>query len=480
MVEFFKTSIACKAIKYLLSQTALPLFKTITSDEFIMRGCIYVYKDKLIKCTKSGRFEGLNSSLSYDDHLYVNEHITVSDDPDYIKRRAYSRNPVGNLDIADTVGVQIPVKPPETAEYPKMDLPQAVPTGIGALKKQNNLNYYDDYLTVTDDVVTQYLRPFAEVEVLQDFQFGVFQPGLSYYHISNSNYYDTDTHYYLGEYLRCLRDIKGIDLMCLYNCFTYKYVDNVFINVNDDKKIPNYLEDTLPYNKKVTLIPIKFNKKYTIVTSCDFKIEVKSVLYKDELMKNLNGDAYLCEQLMESYRTVNNIQFENPYIYSIETDNPEMLEYEKYLYLALQLPITHNEPIVVLEGDYSQHADRYISDIASIEMIPEVQLAKMFKSKLSLLFNDGKQKPFADVLVEYLFENTIDCREMIDDNVTNIEDRVHYFPKYNGHWSNTLRYILYNKYINCEKQDLDKNDVLGFVDSKMEAAIQKGWIINGR
>ena len=462
MVQFFKTSLACKAIKYILSQIALPLYKTITADEFIMQGCIYVYKDKLIRCTKSGRFEGLNSSLSYDDHVYANEYITVSDDMGYIKRRGYSRTPTGNIDISDVTGTNIP---------------SANPLGIGPLNRQKNKNeYYDDYLTVTDDIVRQYLRPFAEVEIIQDFQFGVFEPGLSYYHISNSNYYDTDTHFYLGEYLRCIRDIYGIDLMCLYNCFTYKYVNNVYIDNSKD----SYLSDEPPSSKKVTLVPIKFNKTYTIATSCSFKIDVKAVLYKDELMKNLNGDKYLCQDLNETYRSFNNIQFEKPGRYTIETDDPKLLEYEKYLYLAIQLPSNHDSPIVVLEGDYTQHADRHISDVASIQTVSDTQLSKIFKSKLSLLVNDGIQKPFANVLLEYLFENTIDSREYIDENITTIEENINYNPKYNGHWSNTLRYILYNKYVNSNNQTLDKSDVLGFVDSKMEAAIHKGWIINGR
>jgi hypothetical protein len=264
--------------------------------------------------------------------------------------------------------------------------------------------------------------------------------------------------------------------MCLYNCFTYKYVDNVHIDTNSDR----YLTDELPKNKKVTLIPIKFNRPYTIATNCNFKVEVKSILYKDELMKDFNGENYVCEKLNENYRAYNNLKFDNPALYTIEIDDPEILQYEKYLYLAVQLPSTHDEPIVVLEGDYTKHADRHVSDVASIHIIPDAQLAKIFKSKLSLLENNGIQKPFADVLLEYLFENTIDCREMIDDNVTTIEDKVHYFPRYNGHWSNTLRYILYSKYMSIDKNAVNKKDVLGFVDSKTESAVHKGWIINGR
>ena len=472
MVRFFKTSVACKAIKYILSQTALPLYKTITSDELIMEGCIYVYKDKLIRCTSSGRFDGLNSSLSYDDHLYVNDHIILSDNIDSIQRRGQIRQPKGNFDIAN-INDRVSHITEDEEEIP---IQKANPEGIGNLKRiPHSTEYYDDYLTVTDDVVRQFYRPFAEYEIIQDFYFGQFEPGLSYYHISNSNYYDTETHYYLGEYLRCLRDIKGIDLMCLYNCFTYKYVDNVYINKNSK----SYLSDVLPKDKKVTLVPIKFNKTYTIATSCNFKVDIKSILYKDELMKTLDGEHYICEELHESFKSFNNLQFETPKTYTITTDRPEILEYEKYLYLAIQVPENLESPIVVLEGDYTSHADKHVSDVASIEHISDAQLSKIFKSKLSLLVNDGIQRPFSNVLLEYLFENTIDSREYIDENINTIQNKINYKPVYEGQWSNTLRYILYTKYMNSKAQGLNKLDILGFVDSKIEEAVHKGLIVNG-
>lgn len=429
--EFFTTSIYCKAIKYLLSKTPLPMYKTISTDEFIIEGCTYIYKDKILRCTKSGRFLGINASTFTEDHLYVNEHLTISDDNDYIQHRRY-KNENGKL----------------------------VP-------------YYEDSpLCVTDDIVRQYLRPFAEYEILDDYHFGEFVPGITEYHISNTSYYDSRTHRYLGEYLRCLRDIKDIDLMALYNCFDYEFVNNVYITPNSK----NYLSEETPSKYKVTLVPIKFNKQYTIAINCPFRISVKSVFYKDYLIKNKLTEEYLTSKLNETYRNFNNLSFDNPVTYQIEVDNPDILQYEKYLYLAIQIPAENNSSIVVIEGNYTVAADKYVSDINAMEIISAQSLSNIFKTQLSLLeVDDNKQHPFSDKLIEYLLGNTIDNRDEIDENITTIEKKVGYHPKYYGSWSNTLRYLLYNKYMNINK---NKKDILGFVDSDIEEAIHRGYIKN--
>lgn len=42
---------------------------------------------------------------------------------------------------------------------------------------------------------------------------------------SNTGYYDSETHEWLGNYLRAYRDMKGINLMPFYNCFSGVYTD---------------------------------------------------------------------------------------------------------------------------------------------------------------------------------------------------------------------------------------------------------------
>ena len=81
--------------------------------------------------------------------------------------------------------------------------------------------------------------------------------GLTESFLSTSGQYDMDTHRKLGDYLRLLRSVYGLDLMPLYNCFNNYFVDNVDLSSGN-------LSSNGNSHYRVTLVPIKFNKDYTI------------------------------------------------------------------------------------------------------------------------------------------------------------------------------------------------------------------------
>lgn len=59
-------------------------------------------------------------------------------------------------------------------------------------------------------------KPFFEI--LEPYVKGNYYRGITSNFESESSLYDYKTHYYLGEYLRYIRDLDGINLMPYYNC----------------------------------------------------------------------------------------------------------------------------------------------------------------------------------------------------------------------------------------------------------------------
>ena len=73
-------------------------------------------------------------------------------------------------------------------------------------------------------------------DVIKPYVQGEYYPGVSSNYESNSALYDSNTHYYLGNYLRMLRDINNIDLMQYYNCYSGDMSDSIRIKQSDIKE----------------------------------------------------------------------------------------------------------------------------------------------------------------------------------------------------------------------------------------------------
>ena len=83
-----------------------------------------------------------------------------------------------------------------------------------------------EYLTAGDDTLASndllvgYGGGVAKYDIVKPYTFGEASD-ITERFLSKYGYYDTDTHTFLGKYLRCIRDIYGVDLMPFYNCFNY-------------------------------------------------------------------------------------------------------------------------------------------------------------------------------------------------------------------------------------------------------------------
>ena len=104
---------------------------------------------------------------------------------------------------------------------------------------------------------------------------------------SNSLSYDSDTHRYLGEYLRFYRDIFKTNLMPFYNCFNGIYTSKFYIDTKNNEIKQTFYDiyaqgsedfnNKYYYNKneyKIALVPIKFNRKYTVAVDCNSLVSI--------------------------------------------------------------------------------------------------------------------------------------------------------------------------------------------------------------
>ena len=225
--EFFKSTLITKYIKYLLSYTPLPLYPLIEHNGYMIKGCNYLYRNKLLRCTKSGIFCGISQYSVDPDFLYASDDITVQSEQ--IRDYMYIINPKTNDEKLSP-------------------------------------------LVSTDKLVKINKFKFAEYDLIQDYNFGEFKTGLTQRYIPNTSQYDPETHKYLGEYLRLLRNQFSLDLMSLYNCYNYYSVTNASLN----EKKP-YVSDDKINNKKLILVPIKFNCKYTVALDSGTPILLKAI-----------------------------------------------------------------------------------------------------------------------------------------------------------------------------------------------------------
>lgn len=205
---------------------------------------------------------------------------------------------------------------------------------------------------------------------------------------SNILGYDATTHFYLGQYLRMMRDIFDLNLMPFYNCFCGDYVSG--IDFDSSSRI--YSSSTEQF--KIASVPVKFGKTYTIALSSDVPVETMLVVYGPkglitDLTNNLNDiieteikdDVYrfdakgTYQKFLKTsfehpiqYRTKDWHQLYNVYerkngklqsviddelIMNNQNYDQALGQFEKYLRLLIKVPVSNSSSLVVLEGDYS-------------------------------------------------------------------------------------------------------------------------------
>lgn len=215
---------------------------------------------------------------------------------------------------------------------------------------------------------------------------------------NTSRVYDTETHEYLGEYLRFLRDYHNVDLMSLYNCFSNTIYNNISCTIPavvKDVQDPAYPDDATKTIKqvvqpaftidsydtryKIYAFPVKLFANYTIAIDSPHGYELCCGFYKTTLDCTNRGR----DLMRKTYVSVRQSFFKQPIVYDkLDVKNwrrePEIstasgtimplldnnvisrldiAQREQDLKLFIKLPISCSSSITVLEGDYRNFND---------------------------------------------------------------------------------------------------------------------------
>lgn len=292
--------------------------------------------------------------------------------------------------------------------------------------------------------------------------------------------YNPELHIQLGKYLRFYKDVSGIDLMPLYNCFT----GETEIDSENQKVI---FKCAVRYHETYTIC---FNSasiiKYRLSTETKFsKINMKDGIGKVTI----------------------------PWFESID----EEYEKEPTLTLLIEADLGSNSSFACLEGDYThpmaksnygnsgrrfypvegKHLE--VCDLLSIltdkEYREEALEGYNYKPmNLQLMsVNDGINHPFSDKLIPYMMHHFILPDDPISDNIGRVEELLYAkvleeFPEMDalsklavrealnlvsskGVWADIIRFLAMYFEINYDQYLQDRYDLLWYIDKDVEETI---------
>lgn len=201
--------------------------------------------------------------------------------------------------------------------------------------------------------------------------FGKRYVGLTTNFISNTNTYDSETHYYLGQYIKAYKAYYGIDLFPYYNCYSNDYLSNIdirFDNSSTTSPFIKYYINQYDNKYKIISVPISFCQEYTIALDCASEVLMcpvfigkKGLLIEPTQVLHKSLAAAPHPQLhLKSNHIQPTASFNKPFYYfspcipgTYDEAQLNIVQYEKYLRLLIKIPAQNNSSIAVLQGHYS-------------------------------------------------------------------------------------------------------------------------------
>lgn len=332
---------------------------------------------------------------------------------------------------------------------------------------------------------------YNEDKPIESYVFGKQYLNITDNYIPLQDYYSTETHEHLGNYLRSYSEYYKINLMGLYNCFSNRLISNISLplSVNEqntsNKKVKNvwYTSAGPRDDCTITCFPIRVDSSYTIKIYGSVKgnIIIQPIFYNGSTYIKINGNNRNTVIFNESiYGYTNNITYTfDESIYGNKISYDKLLQNQKYLYLFIQVP--------VVEG-------------LRISVIEDSNFFNVVNKSLLNLSNINYNVPFSDKLLEFLVGNVITREDPIKQNITRVQNLIDAIkpkgvtfteyekgassvaiPPYNdivstdkeyspipGMYDDTLRIILYD-YLSGR----EISDFTGYVDKDVEEILVK-------
>lgn len=354
-------------------------------------------------------------------------------------------------------------------------------------------------------------------EILEPYIEGEDYVGVTTKCSSNTSTYDADTHYHLGQYLRQLRGLHGIDLMPYYNCWDGSRTDKYRITTKSiGNDLCSVLADSVSTDGyKLLTVPVKLNQQYTLYLNSDTTIKYGFAYYDGTNVISSSGDNIL----VGNSRVINSSTYSEPILikspelndiyrtYPISINNNRYF-LEDYLTLFLQVPTDNSTSVVILEGDYCLNKlikpqSIKFANSANVEysgMTTEVtkvvkfignstnntlDVDNLITSPSSLTINGVPTTYlFNDRLVEYLLYNVITHIDSLYKNIVyaqrdtstqlckNVNGLNYENPVY-GEYDSNYRYFIYRLVTETIKNP-SLIDINGFIDKDSEKVVITG------
>jgi len=267
--------------------------------------------------------------------------------------------------------------------------------------------------------------------------------------------------------------------MPMYNCFNYATAENLVVNNGVIEEVIARDENK---SNKTFLIPIKFNKQYTISIESGSQYYIAPILYYDNRLVDMyvgNTQIDITNIYLKGIKSLSYSQFEKPFLFEINlqdiSNNDSILKsiYDRQdcLYLMVQMNFANNSSIVVLEGNYLGKTS-IGSEIVYDGELSEKVADEIYSYKPQLQeYNTHSFSPYSDNLVQYLLASAIFNDRENEYNVQFVRNALGLTSK--GTYDNEVREMVFEKTLNSLQTN--KIDVYGYVDCNAEKVILK-WI----